>query len=77
MSRYLSFDEVLEINAEMVRQFGGAYGLRDAGALHAAVARPQSGYYADVIEEAAALFESLSQNHPFVDVNKRTKSNRE
>ncbi len=34
--------------------------------------RPQSGYYSDVIAEGAALWESLSQNHPFVDGNKRT-----
>lgn len=34
--------------------------------------RPQSGYYSDTISEAAALWESLSQNHPFVDGNKRT-----
>ena len=33
--------------------------------------RPQTGYYADLIEEAAALWESLSQNHPFIDGNKR------
>src|SRR5262245_35038562 len=52
-------------------RFGGAGGLRDRGALEAALARPRSGYYADVIEEAAALMESLSQNHPFVDGNKR------
>jgi death-on-curing protein len=32
---------------------------------------PQSGYYQDIIQEAAALWESLSQNHPFVDGNKR------
>jgi len=32
----------------------------------------QSGYYADLIEEAAALWESLAQNHSFVDGNKRT-----
>lgn len=34
--------------------------------------RPQTGYYADVIEEAAALWESLSQNHTFVAGNQRT-----
>jgi death-on-curing protein len=62
----------VEINAEMVRKFGGTHGLRDHGALQSAVARPQSGYYADAIEEAAALFESLSQNHAFLDGNKRT-----
>jgi death-on-curing protein len=34
--------------------------------------RPQTGYYADIIEEAAALWESLPQGHPFIDGNKRT-----
>jgi len=36
------------------------------------LARPQTGYYEDLIQEAAALWESLSQNHPFLDGNKRT-----
>ena len=52
--------------------FGGSHGIRDRVGLEAAVMRPQSGYYPDVIAEAAALWESLSQNHPFVDGNKRT-----
>ena len=34
--------------------------------------RPQSGYYSDLNAEAAARWESLSQNHPFVDGNKLT-----
>jgi death-on-curing protein len=72
VSRYLSVSEVIEINAEMVSKFGGIHGLRDSGALQSAVGRLESGYYADAIEEAAALFESLSQNHPFLDGNKRT-----
>jgi death-on-curing protein len=67
VSRYLSVDEVIEINAEVVRKFGGIHGLRDSGALQSALGRLESGYYADAIEEAAALFESLSQNHPFLD----------
>jgi death-on-curing protein len=45
---------------------------RDRGLLESALFRPQTGYYADVIEEAAALWESLSQNPPFTDGNKRT-----
>ena len=40
--------------------------------LEAALFCPQTGYYADLIEEAAALWESMSQNHPFIDGNKRT-----
>jgi death-on-curing protein len=39
--------------------------------LEPAPARPRSGYYGDPIQEAAALWESLSQNHAFVDGNKR------
>jgi len=54
-----------------IAKFGGSLGLRDRGALESALARPQSGYYEDIIQEAAALWESLSQNHPFVDGNKR------
>ena len=38
----------------------GAQGLRDRGALEAALGRPQSGYYRDIIEQAAALLESLT-----------------
>ena len=44
----------------------------DHGLLESALYRPQTGYYADLIEEAAALWESLVQNHPFIDGNKRT-----
>ena len=72
MTRYLSVDELIAINAEMVARFGGTHRIRDSSALEAAWARPQSGYYSDIVEEAAALFESLSQDHPFVDGNKRT-----
>ena len=35
--------------------------------------RPQMGYYDSIIEEAAALLESLAMNHPFVDGNKRNR----
>ena len=55
-----------------IRRFGGISGVRDRAALESAVARPQTGYYSDTIEEAAALWESVSQNHPFLDGNKRT-----
>ena len=48
-----------------------ALGPRDFGLIEAALLRPQTGYYADLIEEAAALWESLTMNHGFVDGNKR------
>ena len=69
---YLTLDDVLGIHQDSIEAFGGSGGLRDQGGLQSAVSRPQSGYYPDVIAEAAALWESLSQNHPFVDGNKRT-----
>jgi death on curing protein len=69
---FLTVVDVLAIHADQIDRFGGAPGLRDAGILEAALFRPQTGYYADVIEEAAALWESLSQGHPFIDGNKRT-----
>ena len=72
MTVYPSIEEVLLIHQRAVRSFGGTPGIRDIGALESAIARPQSGYYNDLIEQAAALLESLSQNHPFLDGNKRT-----
>jgi death-on-curing protein len=72
VSDYLTPIEVLAIHADQIRRYGGTEGLRDPGALEAALYRPQTGYYGDVFEEAAALWESLAQNHPFVDGNKRT-----
>lgn len=72
MSDYLTVAEVLEIHTDQIQRYGGSPGVRDHGLLESAVLRPQTGYYADVIEEAAALWESLSQNHPFIDGNKRT-----
>ncbi len=71
MTRYLGLKQVLRIHSVMLARHGGATGVRDLGLLEAAVARPQNGYYADLFEEAAASWESLSQNHPFVDGNKR------
>ena len=71
MTIYLSPLEAMLMHRVLIDRYGGAHGLRDAGALEAALFRPQSGYYGDLVAEAAALFESLAMNHPFVDGNKR------
>lgn len=55
----------------LIQHYGGLSGVRDPGTLEAALYRPQTGYYKDTIEQAAALMESLAMNHPFVDGNKR------
>ncbi len=72
MTDYLTVVEILAIHADQIERFGGDNGVRDMGLLEAALFRPQTGYYEDIIEEAAALWESLTRNHPFVDGNKRT-----
>ena len=69
--QFLTHDELLEIHAKLVERFGGESGLRDPGLLESALFRPQTGYYEDLTEMGAALFESLIMNHPFVDGNKR------
>ena len=71
MTDYLTIIEVLAIHHHQIERYGGAHGVRDFGLLEAALYRPQTGYYEDVIEEAAALWESLAINHPFVDGNER------
>ena len=68
---YLTVAEVIAIHHHQIEEYGGAHGLRDQGALEAAVFRPQTGYYNDLSEEATALLESLVNNHAFVDGNKR------
>ncbi len=68
---FLTLDEVLVMHVVLLKRFGGPEGVRDLGLLESALHRPQSGYYRDLVEMAAAMFESLIKNHPFVDGNKR------
>src|SRR3954465_12107420 len=68
---YLTLEDVLYLHEEQLRLCGGAGGVRDEGLVLSALLRPQTGYYADLVEEAAALWESLAMNHGFIDGNKR------
>ena len=68
---YLTLEDAIHIHDEQLRLFGGAAGVRDEGLILSALLRPQTGYYSDLVEEAAALWESLTMNHGFVDGNKR------
>lgn len=69
---YILVEDILAIHEDQIERYGGAHGVRDPGLLEAALFRPQTGYYETLVDEAAALWESLSQSHPFVDGNKRT-----
>jgi death-on-curing protein len=66
---------VLAAHDRLLAAHGGATGLRDAGLLESALARPRQHYaYAspDVFELAALYTAGIVRNHPFVDGNKRT-----
>ena len=68
---YVSVPEALALHQVLLARYGGTAGVRDLGALAAALTRPQLGYYDTIVEEAAALFESIAIGHPFLDGNKR------
>lgn len=69
--KFLSLDEAIAIHERLIDRFGGTTGIRDKGLLESVLFRPQTGYYKDLTQMAAALFESLINNHAFVDGNKR------
>ena len=68
---YLTVADVLGMHVALMQRYGGAPGVRDPGALEAALFRPQTGYYEDIVAETAALMESLAISHPFADGNER------
>lgn len=68
---YPTLAEVLFLHDELIKRFGGNGGVRDLGLLESALLRPQTGYYSTIFLEAAALLQSLTLNHAFIDGNKR------
>lgn len=77
MTEYPSLDEVVAIHFRVTEKTGGSQGVRDWDLLASAIGRPQATFggqdlYPDISLKAAALVQSLSSNHPFVDGNKRT-----
>jgi len=75
--KYLTPEQELFIHARLIDETGGGHGVRDLGMLLSALVRPQATFdgndlYPSLFSKAAALMESLTQNRPFVDGNKRT-----
>jgi death-on-curing protein len=73
---YLSLEQVHDLHEIQIDHYGGGKGLRDSGALEAALARPAMTFggedlYPDIAAKTAAMMHSLVMNHPFVDGNKR------
>lgn len=79
MMTFLTDEEVIAINLYVIQEFspGEQAGVKFSDLLNSAVNRPkQSAFgeeaYPSIFEKAAALFESLAQNHAFHNANKRT-----
>lgn len=77
---FLSLDEVLEMHEQQIERYGGSPGLRDPAGLESAVATPQATFGGEFLHTsipamAAAYLFHLSQNHPFMDGNKRVGAN--
>ena len=77
MIRFLSEAIILAIHDDQIRLYGGKYGVRDASALDSALHMPQAQFsgqflHSTIFHMAAAYGFHLSQNHPFLDGNKRT-----
>jgi len=74
---FLTLGEILEIHQDQINRYGGASGIRDIGLLQSAIAMPAASFggqflHSDLFEMAAAYLFHISQNHPFLDGNKRT-----
>ena len=76
MIKFLTLSEVLMILEDQIRNYGGAYGVRDLNLLSSAIYMPESNFDGKYLHEsipamAAAYAYHLCQNHPFIDGNKR------
>lgn len=76
---FLTLGEVIEIHRDQIERYGGNQGLRDLGLLQSAMAMPAAGFggrylHTDLFEMAAAYLFHITQNHPFIDGNKRTRA---
>ncbi len=76
-TQFLSVEDVLALHEDTIRREGGPAGIRDPGLLESAVLMPQQQFGGDYLhrgpaEQAAAYLFHISQNHPFLDGNKRT-----
>jgi death on curing protein len=73
----LTIDIVLFIHEKIIADAGGKQGIRDFTLLHSGLERCKATFggqdlYPELFDKAAALWHSLTMNHPFLDGNKRT-----
>ena len=74
--RFLTLSEVISILQDQITHYGGEFGVRDLDLVSSAIAVPRASFggetlHGDLFEMAAAYAFHISQNHPFLDGNKR------
>ena len=74
---FITLGEIIEIHQDQINRYGGASCIRDIGLLQSAIAMPSASFggqflHSDLFEMAAAYLFHITQNHPFIDGNKRT-----
>jgi len=74
---FIEFDEILKIHEDQIRRYGGGAGIRDPNALVSAIEQPRATYggeflHPDLWSMGSAYIFHISENHPFLDGNKRT-----
>ncbi|MCI8912183.1 MAG: type II toxin-antitoxin system death-on-curing family toxin [Clostridia bacterium] len=73
---WLTKEQVISLHTKLIEKTGGTDGIRDDGLLDAALHAPFHTFetnelYRSLCDKAARLAYGLTQNHPFVDGNKR------
>lgn len=76
----LTKNQILQIHEELIKEFGGTYGIRDENLLELSINSPYHTFdgkdlYESNIEKAVHMGYSLIMNHPFMDGNKRIGTN--
>ncbi len=73
---YLSYEDIIQIHADVVDDSGGGTGVRLEAGIHSAIVAPRVVYYGaelypTIAEKGAIICFELVTQHPFVDGNKR------
>lgn len=72
----LTVDEIISFHRKLIEKTGGSFGIRDMNLLESAVYGAEASFgeeecYPTIEEKSARLMYSLTNNHAFVDGNKR------
>ena len=77
MANYLTEEHIVLLHAIVIKETGGADGVRDPHGIKALIHLPQQGFggkelYSDIFGKAAVYTRGIIKGHPFIDGNKRT-----